>query len=154
MNWSSVVWSPLKSLFRIFNWSVEVFSFRLWSINIVFACHYLEIECEIAFNVFSYVPLRWLRIYGLSSFPVIFNLWIEEMMISNTIGWCLIDVLELISVLMLSATFIEILLVLSMITVIVLTVGNIRSIIPSRYVSPSGHLCSLVEPVHFSQLFI
>lgn len=127
---SSVMWGPLKSLLLILNWSIEIFSFSFWSINIIFACHHLEVWGETTFNTFSYMSLWWFRINWLSSFPIKLNFGIEKMMISNTIRWSFINILKLIGILMLSTTLIEILFVLSMIAVIVFTICYICSIIP------------------------
>ena len=140
--------SKFKSLFGIFYRSIKIFSFSFWSIKIIFACHYLEISCKGLFNIFCNVSLRWLRIDRLSSFPIILYLWIKEMVISYPIRWCLVNVLELIGILMLSSTFIEILLVLLMITVIILTVCYIGSIIPLRHISPPGLIGTNVESIH------
>jgi len=149
MNWSSVMWGPFESLFIILNWPIKKFSLSFWSMQIIFASHYLEIRGKIAFNIFCHVSLRWFRIHWLSPFPVILNFRIKEMMISNTIRWSFIDIFELVCILMLTSALIKVLLVLSMIAMIVLTICYTCSIIPCGHVSPSGQICSFVKSIHF-----
>lgn len=66
---------PLESLSHIFNWSVKVFSFSNWSMQVIFTRHNLEIMLEFSFNHFSLMSLWWFWVHWLSSFPVISTLW-------------------------------------------------------------------------------
>jgi hypothetical protein len=70
LNWSLMNWRERETLVHIFNWSIKIFSFSLWSIIIVFAIHYLEIILELCFHNFCHESLWRLRINWLSSLPV------------------------------------------------------------------------------------
>ena len=70
-----------------------------------------------------------------SLLPVVFALSLEELEIALTVGGCLVDVLELVCVLMGSASFVEILLILSVVVRIVFTESYMGTIVPRRKVS-------------------
>ena len=50
--------------------SVEVLSFGLWSIIVVFAVHYLKIILELGFYNFGHISFLGFWIHRLSSLPV------------------------------------------------------------------------------------
>ena len=79
-----------ETLRLICYWLVKIFSLSLWSIIIVFTCHYLKIWDESFFYSFYYWSFRRIWIQRFSSFPIIFVPSFKNIMISYTMAWCLI----------------------------------------------------------------
>jgi hypothetical protein len=94
------------------------------------------------------MSLRRLWINWLSPLPIVLDLRIEEVVISNPIGWSLVNIFHLICILVLATMFVEILLEVNVIAVIVLAVCNSSTIVPCWNVSPSWIVNSLLESVH------
>ena len=109
INRSSVMWRPPKPLFSILNWPIEIFSFSLWSVIIVFTCHHLKVRSEILLDNFSYHPLWRFWIHRWSSFPIIFWHMVKEMIVLNATRWCFVYILKLISILALPWMLVKIL---------------------------------------------
>jgi hypothetical protein len=65
MNWRESV-----SLVDILHWSIKVFSLSLWSVQVIFAIHDLEIALELCLNNFGHKSLLRFWINRLSSLPV------------------------------------------------------------------------------------
>jgi hypothetical protein len=138
-----------ESLMNVIYRPIEIFPLCLWSMVIVLAIHYLEIISELLFDYFSHESFGRFWIDRLSSFPIELCLLVKETMISYSVGGCLINVFNLISVLMRSTTLIEEFLKLSMVVSIVFTVSNLSSVVPSWNFSRSWHINAFLKPVHF-----
>ena len=70
---------------------------------------------------------------------------VKETMISYSVGGCLINIFNLISVLMRSTTLIEEFLKLSMVVSIVFTVSNLSSVVPSWNFSRSWQINAKID---------
>jgi len=116
---------------------VEEFSFARVSVMIVFTIHDLKIINVPVSHIINYMLLRWIWIYRLSHFPVIFTLIFEETKVTVAVWWRFVDILKLVGVLMSSAIFIEEFSILSVISMIVLRKCYIRPIVPRRQVDGS-----------------
>ena len=73
------------------------------------------------------------------------DFWIEEMVIPDTIRWCLVNVFHLVSILVLACVLIKILFVVNMVAVVVLAICNIRTIVPCWQVSLSWKINSIIN---------
>ena len=97
---------------------------------IVFAVHYVKIFNEPWFDIILKILLQTLWIDWWSLFPIILGCLLKVGMSSHSIRWCLINVLELISILLLSTMLVEVFLILSMISRVVFTMSDMGSIVP------------------------
>jgi hypothetical protein len=130
MNWRvSIRWS-LK-----LHWSIEVFSFSLRAIYIIFWVHNLEIMLMVFSLFLGHESLNRFRVDWLTSVPIILNVVDVERVIFNSVRWGFEKVFVLIGVLFGSTFLIEKLFILGVIMMIILTLRHIRSIVPWCYVS-------------------
>ena len=142
-----------EALVHVVDWSVKVLSFCLGSINVIFAIHNLKVTLESVLYFFSIIFISRIRVDRLATLPIIFGLFIEETVITGTIRWCFVNILDVICVLMRSASLVEELLVLSMVVLIVLAIGNIRSVVPSRNPAISWLVDTLLKSMHILKPF-
>lgn len=74
--------------FRLkFHRSVKIFSFCYRAIIVIFGVHYLKVSFILFLQIFSIEPFFRLWIYGLSSIPVIFDLFVVKSVFADSIGW-------------------------------------------------------------------
>ena len=133
---------------HVVDWSVEVFTFCFRSIDVVFTTHNLEVSAELALNLFSLVFVLRIWVNRLPSLPIILGLFIEETVITDTIRRRFVNILDVICVLVRSAPLVEVFLVLSVVGMIVLTVSNISSVVPSWDPATSRLVNSVLKSVH------
>lgn len=82
--------------------------------------------------VFALVSVWRLRVDRLSSFPIKLGLLIEEAVVSHTIRWRLVNVLQLVLVLIISTLLVEKLFVLRVISTVIFAVCNVCSVVPGH----------------------
>ena len=134
---------------HVVDWSVKEFTFAFRSIDVVFAIHDLEVIAEPALNLFSLIFVSGIWVNRLASFPIVLGLFIEETVITGTIRRRFVNVLDVICVLMRSASLVEVLLILSVVVLIVLTISHISSVVPCWNPAISRLVNTLLKSVHF-----
>ena len=147
LNWSLMNWREDESLVHIWKGPVKVLSFIYRTVIIVLTIHYLKIRLEALLNLLNYVAFWSIRINWLSSFPIIpknfcklinrkivgSNLLVpllEKTMISDSVAGYLVNVLQLICILMSTASLIEKFLVVSVVRSIVFWICHVSTVIP------------------------
>jgi len=131
LDWSDVLWAKNKPLMLISDGSIKIFPFGFWSINVIFAIHYLEVVRKLVLNVFSRIPLWRVGIYRLSAFPIVLNISIKKLMLSNSIRGSFKDVPEMILWLFPSTSLVEKLLIMGVVAMVIFGIGNVGSVVPS-----------------------
>ena len=135
--WFSIGCIEFKTCLLVLIRLTKIFSHWSNTIVIIFAIHHLEIILERIFNGFSTISFKWLWIYWLSSIPIIFYFLIIEFVILIPIGWCFINVFQIISILFLTHILIKIWFILCMIALIIFAVNDMCSVIKLWYSSVS-----------------
>ena len=131
LDWSNMLWAKNKPLMLILYGSIKIFSFGFWSINVIFAIHYLKVVRKLVLNVFSRISLWRVWIYRLSTFPIVLNIPIEKLMLSNSIRGSFKDVSKMILWLFSSTSLVEKLLIMGVVAMVIFGIGNVGSVVPS-----------------------
>ena len=159
-----------KSLVHIIDGSIKIFTFCHWSIDIIFTSHYLKVFTELSLNIFGLKFIWRIRVNRLATIPIIpkventfiskiyqivnlLGFFLEETVITDTIRRRFVYVLNIVSVLMRSASLVEVLLILSVVVMIVLTISNISSVVPCWDSAISRLINTFLKSVHFYNFF-
>ena len=130
VQWKFNLWRKQKALVNVVNRSVKIFSFQRVSINIVLAVHNVEVLHKATFHIILKVFFYWFWVHWGSLFPVVLRLSLKIVVSSLAVTWNFVDILKLISILLISTSFVEIFLILSVVSVIIFTVSHIGTIVP------------------------
>lgn len=114
----------------IVNGSVKIFSLRRMPVMVVLAVHHVKVFQISVSNMFNFMLLT--RINWRTMLPVVFAFLFEITIICNTVGRCLKQVFNMISVLSLTHLFIEVFLILRVIITVVLAFSNVMTLVPCR----------------------
>lgn len=119
-----------EALVHVRKRSIKVLPLVDWTVIVIFTVHHLEIWLESSLYLLNNIAFRRIWVNWLPSFPVVFVPFLEKAMISNSIAGHLVNILHLISVLVRSASFVEKLLVVSVIRPVIFRVGHMGPIVP------------------------
>ena len=129
-----MLWRKHEAFLHVIDGAVEVLSFGRVSMMIVFAIHNIKVLNMAVSHVCHLMFIGWLGVNRRPMLPIVFWLRIKEREFFLTIRRRLINILKLVSILMISTTFIEKLLELGVIKMVIFTVCYMCSIIPRRTV--------------------
>ena len=113
---------------------IEVLSLVLWSMVVVLAIHYVKILDEAILNEVLQILLMGSWGNRRPLLPVELRFLVKEGEISLAIGWCLVDVLELVSVLLTSTVFVKELFILRVVSGVIFGECHVSSVVPWRHV--------------------
>ena len=157
---------------HIIDGSIKIFTFCHWSIDIIFTSHYLKVFTELSLNIFGLIFIWRIRVNRLATIPIIpkventfiskiyqivnlLGFFLEETVITDTIRRRFVYVLNMVSVLMRSASLVEEFLILSVIGRIILAISHVSSVIPYWCSAISWIVNTIIRKVLISnQIFL
>ena len=156
---------------HIIDGSIKIFTFCHWSIDIIFTSHYLKVFTELTLNILGLKFIWRIRVNRLATIPIIpkventfiskiyqivnlLGFFLEETVITDTIRRRFVYVLNIVSVLMRSASLVEEFLILSMVGRIILAISHVSSVIPCWCPATSWIVNTIIRKVMISnQIF-
>ena len=157
---------------HIIDGSIKIFTFCYWSIDIIFTSHYLKVFTELSLNIFGLIFIWRIRVNRLATLPIIpkvenkfiskfhqivnlLGFFLEETVITDTIRRRFVYVLNVVGVLMRSASLVKEFLILSVVGRIILAISHVSSVIPCWCPATSWIVNTIIRKVMISnQIFL